>query len=529
MATSTLSPTPGTLTTRWQARTYRRSPTLYLDATTGEGLGDDGISFTCHPRANLSAIVAALPADKERVYLCGQLPSAPQVRTQHGGQYSLFNSWMLEAQPEQVYLDSGAEHDATFARLHRPSGGRPVELRTIAGWLSTNECTPHEAHAALALVTREVRRLHGWDGPEQLLAAPAETGLDLWRRTIGYGKEYPVLSEELRTLIHRTSGQGRFELLPPPSPDGLLPQITCLDARWMYAAPCLEDLGIGPAVHDDLPDYAGFRPARYRVRFWVPAGWAHVGLLMAPAMAKDGQRTWFFPREPGETGETWANSTELRIAFWPFPHACPSCQAGYRANSGAPCPEHGWHVQILERVLFTKGRPLATWAQKLIALRETVKRDAPTTRIGELARAAVRHLLIHAIGGFHGTHWPITHVAGEDAPDAIPERTRLELALTAEGETLYSWEEQRRAPARPNYDRPEWSAQVWARARSRLLLHRDLAGTFTGALTLSAWPCAWTRCTSPTTPTGRITETWASSGRSGALPIQRPGPGKRTI
>jgi hypothetical protein len=471
-------------TTRWQTRTYRRYPTLYLDATAGLGVTDAGLPFTHPPQASLIEIIAALPADIARIYLCGQLPSAPQVSTQHGGQYSPFNSWVLEAQPEQVYLDSGTEHDATFARLGRPSGGRPVELRTIAGWLGTNACTPHEAHAALALVAREVRRLHGWDGPEHLLATPAETGLDLWRRTIGYGKEYPILPEELRTLIHRTSGQGRFELLPPSSADGLLPAITCLDARWMYAAPCLDELGIGPAVQDDLPDYAGFRPARYRVRFRVPAGWAHVGVLVAPALGKDGQRTWFFPRKPGETGDTWADGTELRIAFWPLPHVCPTCQVGYRANSGTPCPQHGWPVQILERVLFTKGRPLATWAQKLIALRETVGRDAPTTRIGDLARAAVRNLLIHAIGSFHGTHRPITHVAGEDDPAAIPERTRLDLALTAEGETLYSWEEQRRTPARLDYDRPEWSAQVWARARSRLLLHRDVAGTFTGALTL---------------------------------------------
>jgi hypothetical protein len=202
-------------------------------------------------------------------------------------------------------------------------------------------------------------------------------------------------------------------------------------------------------------------------------------------MAKDGQRTWCFPREPGETGDTWADGTELRIALWPFPQVCPACQIGYRANSGSPCPQHGWHIHMLERVLFTKGgKPLATWAQKLIALRETVTRGAPTPRIGELARAAVRNLLIHAIGSFHGTRRRITHTASEDDPDAIPLHTPLSLALTAEGETLYSWEEQRRAPARLDYDRPEWSAQVWARARSRLILHRDMAGTFTGALTL---------------------------------------------
>ena len=30
-----------------------------------------------------------------------------------------------------------------------------------------------------------------------------------------------------------------------------------------------------------------------------------------------------YPRSPGETGETWTDAAELRIALGPFPHLLP--------------------------------------------------------------------------------------------------------------------------------------------------------------------------------------------------------------
>ena len=56
--------------------------------------------------------------------------------------------------------------------------------------------------------------------------------------------------------------------------------------------------------------------------------------------------------------------------------------------------------------------------------------------------------------------------------------------LTRDGER-YLGEQPALTPHQPDFDRPEWSAQVWARTRARLLLHRDYdTGQFVGALTL---------------------------------------------
>jgi hypothetical protein len=57
--------------------------------------------------------------------------------------------------------------------------------------------------------------------------------------------------------------------------------------------------------------------------------------------------------------------------------------------------------------------------------------------------------------------------------------------LSPEGEALYVWDEPGLAPKYADYQRPEWSSQVWARTRARLLLHQDYdTKRFVGALTL---------------------------------------------
>lgn len=57
-----------------------------------------------------------------------------------------------------------------------------------------------------------------WDDAV-LIGSPSQTGRDLWSRTIPttgkWAGGYPVLSEELRGLLHATGGQGRAELILP--------------------------------------------------------------------------------------------------------------------------------------------------------------------------------------------------------------------------------------------------------------------------------------------------------------------------
>jgi hypothetical protein len=463
---------PAARATRWQPWTYRPRPSIYVDVTTGHGITSEGRLCTCRPQLALIDLITALPDAIEQVYLCGTLHGAAPQTPMGTSAHSPYNSWLLAAQPEKHFLDTGTSHDRSLVQVRRESDGRLVDVRTIAGWLGTMECTPGEVCAALARIGDHLRAQHAW-ADAALLAAPGRTGTALWRTSVGSRLSYPVLPAELRRLIHHTSGQGRYELFSAPVAGAVLPALYCLDAIWMYATPCLDELGIWQVVHDTLPHYAGYQPARYRVRCCVPDGWQHIGLLMVPT--PDGAH-WWYPAEPGMMGETWADGTELRIAFWPFPHACSWCAAGYHANAGASCPLHGWRIDILERLVFTKGRPLRTWAEKLIAVREACGSD-------ELARAAVRNILLHATGTFHGTHLPITRTE----PDLrnAPAGTPLFLSLSPEGETLYSWEKPGPGSSRfSDEDRPEWPAEIWARARSRLLLHGDRAGNFTGALTL---------------------------------------------
>jgi hypothetical protein len=338
------------------------------------------------------------------------------------------------------------------------------------------------------LVEHTMQRQHGWDRAV-IRATPSQTGLDLWRRSIpfdrvmGRSHEYAVVPKELRELIHRTSGQGNFTY--PSARSTTLPGMVDLDMRLAYAAAAMEELGCAPAIHDRVPDYAGFMPARYRIQYRVPNGWQHVGLFMTPdPHSRPGNRSWFFPNTHGFVGETWVDASELRVALGPFPHACEQCRDVFRCNTGERCLQHGWPMTILERIVFTKDRPLRTWAEKLVQLRDEVTEAAPTAKIAELASAAVRAILLHTIGALH-------HVAGirhsvlqsTTDPDDIPDHTLVDFVPTDDGAVM-TWREERMVPTSVDYARPEWSAQIWGRTRARLLLHRDGNDRYTGALTL---------------------------------------------
>jgi hypothetical protein len=484
-----------------------------MDAVTGEGRTADGAVL--HPPCGLSLreLADAIPAGVGTVYLCGQLPSAAGITAANGELYSSFNSWLLAdaSALEHVRLDSGATHDQTFAQVRR-AGGAPLGLYSAASWFSTLNLSPAEAVAAHADVTRALQSQPGWENAF-LLDTSARTGLDLWRASIGMHSvngerrslAYPVLPGDVRTLIRATEGQGRFELLPPPAgTGGKASALAYLDMRLAYAAPALHDLGCGPVTHDHGGGYEGFHPARCRITYHVPDGWAHLGLFMT----KDASGNWIFPRSPGEMHEAWADAAELRIALGPFPSSCPDCARCYRVNDGACCPQHGWPFTIHERLLFTPGhKPLRTWAQKLIAARDTCE--------SEPARAAIRNILLHAIGAFHGSRRSVTRYG---SPQCAPDNVPLRAILTASGDEVYTWDDPGVAPKFPDYDRPEWSSQVWAKTRARLLLHRDFdTKHYVGALALP-----FDRIVAPRLDALITTANpeWRDSGRPGAFRVK---------
>lgn len=447
----------------------RQRIAAYLDVSTGQGILDDGRKLTGAPGADLARIVRALPPEVTRLYLTGERPG-------HGGTLAGMQAWAdageIALAPDWVQQQRGhyfptrdddtLEKEPVLRYIHRETG-RKLEIRRMASWLAEEKYTPAEARAMLHALLPLLREAFG---PKAfLMGTPAQTGKELWKLTVKY-TNFPPLPEEAQRLIRSTSGQGRIELCPPSAPT--LPALYYLDGIFMYGG-LTNGLGSGPVQQDTLNEYAGYRPGRYRIRFTVPEGWAHVGLFMVHANDGEG---WEKPCTPGYTGETWVDGAELHTAY----------QAQERMGAD-------WHIEILERLLFTapKGHgPLYAWAQKLIGLRESLPGRVASgqldSRIADLIKGALRAMLLHTIGSFHrGAH-------------AVSRRTLDASQVPTNNPTVkkrgafWTWEEQETLGKHEAFfQHPEWSAAIWGRCRSRLLLHRQKIGqeeVWSGALTL---------------------------------------------
>lgn len=368
------------------------------------------------------------------VYLVGPRP---------GRDVSGFSAWLAGPLPE-----GWASDGHYLARLHRPvlrfahRDGRRVEVHRASAWFGEGDYAPSQAGDALALLDDALRA--SFDEHARALNTPATTGRDLWLRSIPHGAEYPCLSDEHQQLIRSTSGQGRWELHHHGAET--LPGLVGYDMRYGYAA-MLWGLGVGPAVHDTVPEYAGQQRGRYRVRVTVPAGWRHVGLL---PFAEDDGETWSYPSEPGRTFVTWADGAELHVAY-----------------------AYGWDVAILERLLLVNGKPLDAWQTRMIDVRDRllaqVRAGEADVATATLAADAARMCLLAAVGAFHGAPREVT-------------RSSADVSMIPAGasgvdysDAAWTWTETV-AAAWPETVHPEWSAAVWARCRARLLTSRQSTG-----------------------------------------------------
>ena len=76
------------------------------------------------------------------------------------------------------------------------------------------------------------------------------------------------------------------------------------------------ELGIGPAIRlnqaaaYELLEQDPYARARFHVRFRVPQGWNHVGLLGVKHL--DVREGWFYPNRPGAVHDTWADGSEFK-------------------------------------------------------------------------------------------------------------------------------------------------------------------------------------------------------------------------
>lgn len=303
---------------------------------------------------------------------------------------------------------------------------------------------------------------------------PGMTGLLAWRRLSGEG--WMPLPIDLQTLIRETTGQGRHECCPIVDP---IPDLYCLDLRLAYLASAISAKGGKEWRHEERPaqgwwssidgplGFLGYLPARYRVRFQVPADWAHVGLL-----PHHDRRGWVWKACPGSEWDTWADAAEVRLAI-----------------------ECGWEVEILERLVCvddvkSEQRPLRPWAEKLWRL---YGKPLGSEKLATLWRTAIRRICLQAIGLFAYRPRTVTKRVTTRAEMETHDLAEETYRTTDEGEIEF---EDYAITGLDHLMHPEFAATVWADTRVRLLRQRtqqrvqnpngtvDSVPYVTGALTL---------------------------------------------
>ncbi|MEJ8662118.1 MULTISPECIES: hypothetical protein [Streptomyces] len=98
-----------------------------------------------------------------------------------------------------------------------------TEIRSVGEWFDPAGADPATVRAAFVELWKALRR--HWDDVV-LIGSPSQTGRDLWSRTIPakagakWADGFPVVSQEIRGMLHATAGQGRTELITPPRVPG---------------------------------------------------------------------------------------------------------------------------------------------------------------------------------------------------------------------------------------------------------------------------------------------------------------------
>ena len=411
------------------------------------------VEFVERP-ASAAALLDSLDSRTRTVYLTGEPPAQGWLTWALDG-LSPTDGTVSPWEPTGHYLDGAAP---VLRYMH--ADRRRVEIHRASIWFGAGHYGPVEALRAWSALDAVISRHF----PQStLLATPATTGRELFLRTIPYGREWPTLPTDLQDLIRATDGQGRTELVAGSAtfggerhPYNAMPALYEYDGRLMYAALCW-GLPMGVPVHDSVDRFEGKTRARYHVDVTVPHDWPETFGLLG-CQRDDGSRLWRYPHNPGETFTAWCDGAELELAL-----------------------EYRWPCTIRERLVWPdhqgagKG-PLDTWAAKLVAAREqceplpatdTSDELANENRVRALTANAIRAILLHGIGAFHGRPHLETHyqAAGIAIPDGA-EQVRLEgnwivYALRGRPPGEGSW--------RAQMSHPEWAAAVWARARRRLL------------------------------------------------------------
>jgi hypothetical protein len=463
--------------------TQQARSTVFLDAATGvlvHRSQTHHLDLAGRSAADiLTAVFHTVPDGVERIYITAGDPwhrdadRYPYLR-------DAVAAW-LNAPTPGWRTDTGRGKDrmaghfvharSPVGRYQREDGDSHVEIRSVGEWFDLGGDDPATVRDAFVLLWQALRR-HWSDAV--VMGSPSQTGRDLWTRTIPargqHAEGFPVLSEELRGLLHATAGQGRNELLTPPRVPGQLPQLVEYDRTFAYAkhtwkSPVGTPRRITAATYtawtDKEKQRALYGCGHWQVRVTVPDTWNHVGLLPAPA---PGERAWHYPAEPGTTFTTWAGGPEIHTAL---------------TNPLAP-----WKVEILDGILWEDGKPLDDWARKLketwsnLSAQAQFQGDPQQARAAHLASRAVRSILLYGIGSFAQRPRMVTGTTPRTLERDVPP----DAEIIGFDDELITWQRPTGFSRDPNAH-PEWAAAIWSGARAALLTqrHRD-DNTYAGAL-----------------------------------------------
>ncbi|MGI5255419.1 hypothetical protein [Actinacidiphila glaucinigra] len=446
--------------------------TAFLDAETGELVHKaTNIRIDVGSRSAadlLTALAAALPESVERVYI-----TAGDPWHRHADRYPHLTdavaAWLTAPTPGWTEASgkgqARAKDKLAGHYLHErlpvgrwQQGDRHLELSPIGTWFDAEGADVRVVRDAFLQLWKALREQ--WPDVV-LLGNPARTGRDLWSRTIPtktgakWADGYPVMSTEIRSLLHATAGQGRTELITPPRVPEQLPQLVELDRTFAYAKHTWMS-GLGAPQRVSAATFASwsekqqisalYQPSHWQIRVTVPEGWNHVGMLPAPIT---GDAAWCYPAEPGRTFLTWAGGAEVNLAL---------------RNHIVP-----WRIEILDGLVWEQGSPLRDWADKLKTAWERLRAiaalhgDEHERRACHLASRGVRAILLYGVGAFAQRPRTTTGSVSVHEPQKVPAGAEI---IASDGETI-TW--RRTHYTKDPYAHPEWAAGVWSGARAALL------------------------------------------------------------
>ncbi|MGW8569801.1 hypothetical protein [Streptomyces niveus] len=463
--------------------TQQARSTVFLDTTTGILVHRDHTTRLDLPTASageiLEAVFRTVPEGVERIYITAGAPWHAQA-DRHPFLKDAVAAW-LNAPIPGWRTDTGRGKDRMaghFVHARNPVGRyqhvnneQHVELRSVGEWFDTAGAEPAVVRDAFVLLWKALRS-HWPDAV--LMGSPSQTGRDLWTRTIPtkgqFADGYPVLSEELRGLLHTTAGQGRTELITPPRVPEQLPGLVEYDRTFAYAKHTWKS-GVGTPQRVTAQRFASwsekeqtkalFGCGHWHIRVTVPSTWNHVGILPAPA---PGDRAWHYPSAPGTTFTTWAGGPEVYTAL---------------TN-----PLAAWKIEILDGLLWADGKPLDDWSKKLkeawaaLAAQANLHGDPEQRLAAHLASRAVRALLLYGIGAFAQRPRTVTGTTPRTHERDVPTDAEI---IGFDNDTI-TWQRPTGFTRDPNAH-PEWAANIWSGARAALLSQRMREdNTYVGAL-----------------------------------------------